>query len=191
MLGKSASGKDTIYHKLKEDERISFSYIVGYTTRPMREGECEGREYHFVTKETMDALEEAGKVIECRCYDTVYGKWYYATVDDGSVDLEHEDYLLIGTLESYKSIRQYYGPNAVYPIYIHVEDGLRLSRALSRERTQEEPKYAELCRRFLADCADFSKENILDAGIDKFYENIDLNECYEEIVKDICSQKKN
>ena len=38
------------------------------------------------------------------------------------------------------------------PLYVEVDDGLRLSRALERERKQTEPKYAEMCRRFLADC---------------------------------------
>ena len=51
------------------------------------------------------------------------------------------------------------------PLYIEVDDGLRLSRALERERKQTEPKYAEMCRRFLADCEDFTEEKIAEAGI--------------------------
>ena len=59
-------------------------------------------------------------------------------------------------------------------IYIFTDDGLRLSRALERERKQAEPKYAELCRRFLADEQDFSEENLQAAGIDIRIENQDL-----------------
>lgn len=57
---------------------------------------------------------------------------------------------MIGTLESYYGMREYFGEEQLIPIYIEVEDGLRLERALCRERQQKEPKYAEMCRRFLA-----------------------------------------
>ena len=67
------------------------------------------------------------------------------------------------------------------PLYIEVEDGERLQRALDRERAQEEPRYAELCRRFLADSEDFSEEKIQEAGIQKRFYNRDLKECIKEI----------
>ena len=51
-----------------------------------------------------------------------------------------------------------------------------------RERDQIIPKYAEMCRRFLADEEDFSEENILAADIEKRFENIELDTCVEEIV---------
>lgn len=89
----------------------------------------------------------------------MYGIWNYFTVDDGQVDLANDSYLLVGTLESYRKVQAYYGLEQVIPIYVEVEDGLRLSRAVERERAQREPKYAELCRRFLADEADFPKKS--------------------------------
>ena len=57
-----------------------------------------------------------------------------------------------------KKMQNYFGKENVIPIYIQVDDGVRLERALERERTQKEPKYAELCRRFLADEKDFRKK---------------------------------
>ena len=66
-----------------------------------------------------------------------------------------------------KKMRKYYGEDAVCPVYVQVEDGERLSRALNREREQENPRYEEMCRRFIADQSDFSEENILNAGIEK------------------------
>ena len=71
------------------------------------------------------------------------------------------------------------------PIYIHVEDGERLQRALNREKTQKVPKYAEMCRRFLADEKDFAKERLDQCGIKKQYKNIELEQCMEEIKKDM------
>ncbi len=181
MMGKSSSGKDTIYNKIISDESLELKTIVGYTTRPMREGETDGREYYFVTVEEMESLEAKGKVIERRTYNTVHGPWNYFTVDDSQVDLVNQDYLLIGTLESYEKVRNYYGNDVVVPIFIEVDDGVRLMRALKREMEQKEPKYAELCRRFLADSEDFSEEKIEKLGITRRFVNDDMERCIREI----------
>ena len=185
VLGKSCSGKDTIFKKLKEDRELNLNTVTGYTTRPMREGEINGVEYFFVNNEELEALKNQGKVIECRDYNTVYGVWSYFTVDDGQINLEKGNYLYIGTLESYEQMVRYYGKEVVVPIYVEVETGERLTRAVNRERQQENPKYTELCRRFLSDEEDFCEENIKKAGIKKRYENNSLERCIEEIVEDI------
>ena len=130
-------------------------------------------------------MKEAEKVIECRTYDTIYGPWSYFTADDGQIDLKSGSYLMLGTLESYEALCNYYGAEVMVPIYIHVEDGERLQRALNREKTQKVPKYAEMCRRFLADEKDFAKERLDQCGIKKQYENIELEQCMEEIKKDM------
>lgn len=187
LMGKSSSGKDTMFKKLIEDKALGLKTIVGYTTRPMREGERDGVEYFFVDEEKMLLLEAEGKVIERRSYNTVHGIWSYFTVDDGQVSLDSDDkYLLIGTLESYEKVRNYYGKEYLVPLYISVDDGLRLQRALDRERQQDKPKYAEMCRRFLADEADFAKENIDRCEITVSYENVDLESCYKLICDRIC-----
>lgn len=187
IMGKSSSGKDTIYKKLMADEALGFKEIVGYTTRPIRQGESDGREYFFVSVDKMEKMCEDGIVIERRDYNTVYGVWSYFTADDGQFDLDSKNYLLIGTLESYENIRKYYGKDVMVPIYIYVDDGIRLQRALERERQQDKPKYAEMCRRFLADEADFAEENIAKNEINKRFENNDLAECIEEIKNYILS----
>ena len=171
LMGKSASGKDTIYNRLLAMEELKLRRVVPYTTRPMRSGETDGETYFFCTQDQVKAFEKAGKIIELRAYDTVYGVWKYFTADDGQICLTESDYLMIGTLEAYEQIRNYFGTEKVRPIYVEVDDGLRLQRALDRERTQEQPKYAEMCRRFLADEQDFSEENLKKAGIEKRFLN--------------------
>ncbi len=182
IMGKSSSGKDTIFQKLKE-ALPEFKTIVLYTTRPIRAGEQDGVEYHFVKEETLKAFEEKGQIIELRAYNTVHGVWKYFTADDGQINLEKENYLVIGTLESYEQMKKYFGEDALLPIYVQVEDGARLGRALERERRQQIPKYEELCRRFLADSQDFSEENIARAGIETRFENVELESCVSEILR--------
>ena len=183
VLGKSSSGKDTIFSRLKENQKLGLKTVVGYTTRPMRQGEEEGVEYFFVSPKRLEELQEEGKIIECRHYNTVHGVWSYFTVDDGQIDLKKGDYLYIGTLESFNDMVQYYGKEVVVPIFIEVETGERLERAIHRERQQREPKYAELCRRFLADEEDFSEEKIEKAGIHRRFENQVLEDCIQEITE--------
>ena len=130
IMGKSGTGKDTLYRELLNDGALPFERLVPCTTRPIRAGEQDGREYHFYT------------------------------VDE---------------------LRGYFGADKVVPIYIEVEDGERLQRALDRERAEEQPKYRELCRRFLADCEDFSDEKIAEAGITRRFENDSLERCKKEI----------
>ncbi|MBP3926074.1 MAG: guanylate kinase [Clostridium sp.] len=184
VMGKSASGKDTIYKRIRE-ELPELKIVVPYTTRPIREGERNGVEYHFTTEEDLKRRMAAGQVIEMRTYQTVFGPWSYATVQDGQIALEKNSYLLIGTLESYQNTRAYFGADAMVPLYIEVEDGERLSRAIARERQQKKPNFEEVCRRFLADAADFSEEKLEEAGIEKRFENRDFSECIRVLLDEI------
>ncbi len=183
LMGKSASGKDTIYKELLKIERLKLKKIVPYTTRPIRANEKDGVQYNFTDEQTLQRLQQENKVIECRSYDTVHGVWYYFTVDDNQVALDKYDYLIIGTPESYVSTREYYGKEVVVPIYIELDDGVRLERALNRERKQSNPKYEEMCRRFLADAKDFSEKNLSNAEIVNRFYNDDLDSCIGKIVQ--------
>lgn len=181
IFGKSATGKDTIFKRILQEYPGQFKVIIPYTTRPIRDGETEGVEYHFATEEELADLEAAGKVIELRAYNTVYGIWKYFTVDDGQFDLSEYNYLMIGVLESYERTRAFFGEEHMAALYIDLEDGVRLQRALDREKTQDEPKYEELCRRFLADSEDFAENKIKQSGIQRRFYNNDLEECLAEI----------
>ncbi len=209
ILGKSGAGKDSVYKRLLEDQTLALQKVVPYTTRPIRAGEQDGIQYHFVSEETRQQMERAGKIIEQRSYKTWHGIWTYFTAEDGQIDLQRHNYLLIGTLESFLALKSHYATgrvgdrlddrradqnapacaedawgyrnSAVVPIYIEVEDGLRLDRALRRERGQKTPRYEEMCRRFLADVQDFSEEKLAEAGIGMRFENISLEACAEKI----------
>ena len=191
LMGKSCAGKDTIYKRLLADRELRLKKIVPYTTRPIREGEQEGVEYFYTDEDGFQRLKSQGKVIEDRAYHTYHGLWRYFTVDDDQLR-EADDYLMIGTLESYEKVCAYFGREKMIPVFIDLDDGERLQRALDRERMQEVPQYEEMCRRFLADMQDFSEEKIAQAGIEKRFLNDDLERCLSEIseyIKEKCEEK--
>ncbi|MBR3469551.1 MAG: guanylate kinase [Lachnospiraceae bacterium] len=181
LMGKSSTGKDTIYKELLKRKNIAFRTVVPYTTRPIRAGEQEGVEYHFTDEEGFQALKTQGKIIEDRAYNTCHGLWRYFTVDDGKIAHGETDDLLIGTLEAYQKLVAYFGAEKVLPVYVALDDGVRLQRALDREKKQAQPKYEEMCRRFLADSEDFSAEKLKEAGNPKSFYNDNLDECINEI----------
>jgi len=182
LIGKSSSGKDTIFKELVEDEDLKLKPVITYTTRPIRHNESHGKQYYFIDEERLAKYNEAGSIIEKREYKTINGIWSYCTVDDGQIDLSQRvGYLLIVTLEAYKNLQKYFGKDQIVPLYITVDDGVRLERALKREQIQEKPNYDELCRRFLADSVDFHITKLQDCGIEKYYSNERLNECINSI----------
>lgn len=184
ILGKSSTGKDTVYRKIVEKTNVRTIRL--YTTRPMREGEENGREYFFISEGELSEYERQNLIIEMRSYNTVHGIWKYVTVNDGQIDREsNEKYLVIGTLEAYKKYISYYGRSQVVPIYIEVDEKTRIHRALQREDSQKNPGYKEMCRRFLADEDDFSDEKLAEAGITGRYENYDIDICVDTIIKDM------
>lgn len=186
IMGKSATGKDTVFDRLINNRELGLTRIVPYTTRPRRAGEIEGHEYHFVDMARMEQLDKQGLIAEHRQYDTVHGVWHYFTVDDNE-DVKKKDtrYAMISTLEAYISLREYYGADLVVPIYIEVNDFERLRRAINREKKQDKPNAEEICRRYIADERDFSPEKLKAAGITKAYENVSLSDCIDNICKDI------
>ena len=184
IMGKSSTGKDTVYKRIVE--KTDVTTITMYTTRPMRAGEAQGREYFFIDEETLADLEKEDKIIELRAYNTVHGIWKYLTVDDGQINPESEEkYLIIATLEAYEKYWAYYGKEVVVPIYIEVDDRTRIHRALQREDAEQNPKYKEMCRRFIADEEDFSEEKLKMAGIDMRYDNYDLDICVDTIIRNM------
>lgn len=185
LMGKSSSGKDSVFRELMKMYDGKLKTVVPYTTRPMRDGEENGDEYVFTDDKEFESLRSAGKIIEERSYHTIQGLWRYFTVNDGSFD-DETDVMLIGTIDTYLSISRYFkDKKTVIPVYIECDDGERLIRAVNREKKRQEPQYRELCRRFLSDDEDFSEENLKKAGIGKSFLNDDLMRCVKEIAESL------
>lgn len=189
LMGKSSSGKDTIYKALLSNKELNLKKIIPYTTRPIRDGEQDGVEYFFTNEEGLAELVQKKAVIEQRAYNTFYGVWKYFTVFDKQIDLVHNNYLIIGTPESFAATKDYFGNDKVVPILIELDDGIRLQRAIDREKSQPSPKYEEMCRRFLADVTDFCEEKMEQYDIHIRFANEDFEKCMEEITGFIKNNK--
>lgn len=188
IMGKSSSGKDTIYKKIFEiikENNLNIKPLIISTTRPIRQGEQNGIEYYFKTKNEFEKDLLKNDVLEYRVYNTVNGEWIYYT-SKNSIDLESSNYLGIGTLDSYKKLKEVYKKQLI-PIYINVSDDIRLMRSIKREQFQKNPNYEEICRRFLSDSKDFSEEKLKKLNIETKYCNdtSNIEKVIEEIMEDI------
>ena len=139
LMGKSSCGKDTIYKKILSDASLPLKTLIPYTTRPARDEETNGVEYYFLTDEEQKQLALQGKIIELRAYHTVHGVWKYFTVNDHQLNLEHHHYLIIGTLESYLRLREYFGADSLVPLYIELETTRTFPRKIWLRRTSGYP----------------------------------------------------
>ena len=190
IMGKSASGKDTIAKLLKE--KLGLKSYVMYTTRPMRVGEQEGVDYFYTTEDKIEEYRNNGKLIESRTYQTVHGPWTYATVNDSQLEGE-SDIIGLGTPESYINVKKFFdekGSEKLLPVYVEIDEETRRQRAIKREEQQENPKWEEMERRLKADNIDFSEENLKAAGIveGERFKNYDLDTCINEIISYIMKE---
>ena len=156
LVGKSCSGKDTLYTRILDLKQPNLRPVIPYTTRPMRRGEVDGQNYHFVSGKELEQYLAGDQIIELREYFTTQGYWSYFTL---RFELD-ADRLIITTLEGAEALISCYGRPAVCVIYLQVDDRTRLMRCIDREDRQENPDYTEVCRRFLADQEDFSLERL-------------------------------
>ena len=81
LVGCSASGKDTVMNRLIKE--FDVKPVVSYTTRPIRDCEIQGREYHFITEKEFERMKNNDEFIETRVYKTVGGNWYYGLPKSG------------------------------------------------------------------------------------------------------------
>lgn len=86
VSGPSGSGKTTLCRRLADAGEAHYS--ISCTTRPPREGELDGRDYHFLTREEFEERISAGEFLE---HAEVHGNLY------GSLLSEVGEFLRGGT----------------------------------------------------------------------------------------------
>lgn len=177
LIGQSNTGKDTIMNLLLKE----LTYLKGYvynTTRPMREGEENGVTYNFKTYEEFQRDLELEEVIEYREYKMADGNIvvYYTP----AIKPDDNIYLLTGTVNMCKSCIKYYGSDIVVPIMLQVSDRERLMRGILRE-DKNKRDYKEVARRFYDEFNEYNDENINSIENLRRVENVDLEDCVNEL----------
>ena len=177
LCGKSGSGKDSILKRLVAE--YEYAPIVSYTTRPMRDGEVDGREYNFVTNEDFWEMIKNDELIEYRKYNTLVGgepaTWYYGLRKQDL--MPDESYVVVLDMDGARSFIEYYGEDNCFPCYIEASEDIRKSRARIRGSFDE----TEWDRRVAADNSDFSKA-IVDASVRAAVRNDgELEDCVKEV----------
>ena len=133
--------------------------LVTYTTRPMRDGEKDGVDYNFVSREEFFELEKQGRIFESRVYHTtvngVEDDWYYGSPRLG--DVMERNYVGILDLDGIRSYIKEYGADVVTPVFIYTDDEIREARAIRRGSFDK----SEWDRRFADDAKKFSKEELI------------------------------
>lgn len=166
LSGKAGAGKDRMMQEVlkvlrEESPEFTINEIVSCTTRPMREGEVEGKNYYFLTHEEFAERLADGTMVEA----TIFNDWCYGSC------LEHmnEDGINIGVYNPEGvAILQSIPDIMVYSIFVDAPDKVRLLRQLNRE---ENPDVKEIIRRFGADEADFSPDNLIDINFQYTVDN--------------------
>ena len=166
LFGESSAGKDSIQRWLGQKLK-NVHNIVSYTTRPPRDYEIEGREYHFISDIKFKTLIESNKMLEY----TKFNNWYYGTyineLDKNKINIG------IFNPEGVRNIiLSYHQYIDILPVWIKTPEKTRLLRSLKRENN---PDCTEICRRFLADQKDFSN---IDFDYEIFLNDNNNNEEY-------------
>ena len=107
------------------------------------------------------------------------------TFDSSDIDLTKNNYMVISDLNKFIHLKEIYSIDSVIPIYIEMDDGLRLENAINYEIKQPNPNYHLLCQQYIDDEKKYSKDNLTNNGINKTYLNNNTLECVSKIEKDI------
>lgn len=152
LIGCMASGKDTI---LKEMINEGYAEpVISHTSRPMRKGEKDGIEYHFVSAEEMLKMKENNEFIEFKSYKAANNeKWYYGVNKNSLEKGLSKNYILIVDITGMRQIKEYFKDDKdmeITTIFLDVDKETRRKRAIRRDDMTLE-KVKEIERRLEAD----------------------------------------
>ena len=144
LIGKSGAGKDTVLKELLK-QKPDFNEVISCTTRPPREGEVDGINYYFITKEQFFDKMKNNEMLEYCSFNN----WYYGT----PISSLKKDKVNIGVFNPAGIRELHYNKEINLEIfYITARDKIRLLRQLNRE---ENPNVNEIIRRYDTDTQDF------------------------------------
>ena len=132
IVGQTLGGKSTLVRDLVTATGIK--QVITYTTRPMREGERDGVDYHFITSEEMDS----GRYFGRRDFYTVYRDEPYSYAMNKDDVFPFEDRIIILDPPGLQALRDEVGYQNVTSVFINAPIDLLLDRAEERGDSVDE-----------------------------------------------------
>ena len=171
IVGKSGAGKDYLLRKVVSMEPTIFNEIISCTTRPKRENETDGVNYHFISTDDFIYKKNHGEMLEV----SYFRDWWYGT----SLDSLIKDKINIGVFNPTGIISLSKNSNINLTVfYLDTEDKERLMRQLTRETN---PDTDEIVRRYITDERDFLEFQFAE-GESNYYLN---NDTVDELVDNL------
>lgn len=145
LFGESGAGKDTIQTRMSSLFPKVLNPIISCTTRPKRDYEVDGIDYHFLSEHEIKEMISNGDMLEY----AIFNNWYYGT---GLISLDPNKINIgVFNLQGLESLINR-DDVELFPVYVHACGKTRLLRNLKRENS---PDCREICRRYLADEKEF------------------------------------
>jgi len=166
LYGASGSGKDTILNWVVS-HYPKINPIISCTTRPPREGEVNGKDYHFISEGRMTEQIISGEMLEA----TEFRGWFYGT----QMSALSEDTVNIGVFNPAGLCALQQNPDIdLITLYVTASDKMRLIRCLTRE---ENPNCDEIIRRFQTDKKDIDEYHLIfNPTVIIYNEGLDIHE---------------
>lgn len=181
ISGPSGSGKGTIIKEVMK-KIPDLIYSVSYTTRPKREGEIEGKDYFFISKDEFEKLIDEDFFIEwAKVYDYYYGTGKEFVLNNLN---DNKDVILEIEIQGAKKIREIYDKKNVIFIFIAPPDFKELEkRIMNRKRGETEE---EIKKRM-----NFAKKEIEESkNYDYIITNDNINKAVKKIVNIINKERR-
>lgn len=132
ISGPSGVGKDALIKKLRES-RDSLHFVVTATSRPMRPGEENGKDYYFVSKEEFLTMIDKNELLE---YALVHG--YYKGIPKKQIReymAKGYDIILRVDIQGAQTLRRVLGDSAVF-VFLMAESETALVERLVERKTE-------------------------------------------------------
>lgn len=168
LIGQAGSGKDSLMQGVLK-ETPNLHEIISYTTRPPREGEVDGVNYHFISGEKFGDKVLNGEMIEAACFNNWFYGTGYASLRSDCVNIGVFNPEGVESLLAAKDVE-------IKVFYVQAGDKERLLRQLNRE---DDPDCLEIMRRFKTDMIDFSDLNfkyteLINENMEDFFRNVKI-----------------
>lgn len=152
LFGRTASGKSSIATALCRSSK-HYHKIITYTTRPMRKGEEQDVDYHFISDDEFEQMKHDHQFIEYKQYDTSHGIWKYGSVISYEQARSKEYYVIILTPQGLRDVSKTFSNYVAFHISVSLQEQLKRLQ----ERGDEK---AQILKRLQNDSVDF--QNIMD-----------------------------